>query len=411
MAIKAGTFLHDVHGFVIDRIQTGGVSSLNIPQEKIYELGNYQTVATIFDIPDLSFDLDSFDVSCETEALLHGIAPSDTEDGQAFTFNTVYPIDVISPFKAGNGAFNIVRGIAVPYLNLDTVSYKFGVGNTNASEQFTLRGDSIYYIPGSPYYQSFATVAGAGHTYTLSHTALPYVESGNTLYALSACVKNVSTGAYKRLFFTTGADADGYTNTSTTITTVSDWNAAGYTTLHVTFGSTTAATYNQAVHQTTSVKPAAIRAKDIRCYVGSAGATSTLTKWSGVQSFEVTRKVNLQNDEEFGNSHYVSSDYDTADVTGNITVKAADITSLFNLIEQVSGTTSSAVSGVLSTTPLEILLQVSDPETGLPLKSWVIPDARINVPALQGKVQTKLEATFPFTSDGGSLTVYRGDNP
>lgn len=411
MAIKAGTFLHDVHGFVIDRIQTGGVSSLNIPQEKIYELGNYQTVATIFDIPDLSFDLDSFDVSTETEALLHGVDPTTVVNGQEFNFNTTYPIDVVSPFKAGNGAFNIVKGIVVPYLNLDTVAYKFGVGNTNASEQFTLRGDSIYYVPGTPYYQSFSTVGGAGHTYTLSHTALPYVESGNTMHVLSACVKNVSTGAYKRLFFTTGTDANGFTDTTTTITTISDWNALGYTTLHVTFGSTTAATYNQAVHQGTAVKPAAVRAKDILCYVGTGGSTSTLIKWSGVQTFDVTRKVNLQNDEEFGNSHYVSSDYDTADVTGSITVRASDAAALWALIEQVSSTTSSAVSGVLSTTPLEIMLQVKDPTSGTVLKTWNIPDARINVPAIQGKVQTKVDATFPFTSDSGSLSVFKGSMP
>lgn len=36
MAIKAGKIIHDVNGYVIDRIQTGGPDSLNIPEEKIY---------------------------------------------------------------------------------------------------------------------------------------------------------------------------------------------------------------------------------------------------------------------------------------------------------------------------------------------------------------------------------------
>jgi hypothetical protein len=65
VAIKAGQIIHDAQGFVVDRIQTGGVSNLNIPEEKIYELGNFFTVATIRDIPDLSFDLESLDVSTE----------------------------------------------------------------------------------------------------------------------------------------------------------------------------------------------------------------------------------------------------------------------------------------------------------------------------------------------------------
>ena len=401
MAIKSGQIIHDVHGFVIDRIQTGGVSNLNIPQEKIYELGNYQTVATVRDIPDLSFDMESFDVSCEVEALIHGVNPSSVTSGQEFAFSTTYPIDVISPFKAGNGVFTVVKGIAVPYLNLEQVTYRFGVGQ-NATQQFTLRGDGVYYIPGSPYSQTF-TLVNNTLTYNFTNTALPYEEAGNTLYALGACVKNTS-GAYKRLFFGTGTN--GYSNTSAGITLNTDWFDSGYTTLHVVYGSATVATYSQAVHPSTSVKPAAVRAKDTLVYVGDGTSTSTLELWSGVQSFEVTRRVNLDNDEEFGNSHYVSSDYDTADVTGSITVKAADATALWDLIHQVSGTTTSEIAGPIEAPSLEVMLQVRDPDTGDILKTWDIPDAKFTLPGAQGRVQQKLEVTFPFTSDAGLLSVY-----
>jgi len=59
-AIKAGHVFARRSGYILDLIQTGGVSSLNNPPTKIYELANYQTVATLFDIPDLSFDLESW---------------------------------------------------------------------------------------------------------------------------------------------------------------------------------------------------------------------------------------------------------------------------------------------------------------------------------------------------------------
>lgn len=405
MAIKAGTFIHDVHGFVIDRIQTGGVSSLNIPQEKIYELGNYNSVAIVRDIPDLTFDIESFDVSTEVEALIHGIAPSNVLDGNEFTFNTTFPLDVISPFKAGNGAFNIVKGIVVPYLSLDTVDYKFGV-KANASEKFTLRGDSVYYVPGSPYYQEF-TLVNNTLTYTLAHTALPYLENGNTIHVLGACVRDVTTGIYKRLFF--GTDANGYTDTGTTITTQTDWFDTGYTKLHVVYGSATAATYNATVHEGTSVKPAAVRSKDILVYVGTAGSTSALVKWGGVQSVDIQRKVNLQNDEEFGNNHYVSTDYDTSDVTGSIVVRAADTAALWVLIEQITGTDTSHVSGPITTTTNELVVKIRDPDTGTILKTFAVPDARFTLPAASGKIQTKLDVTFQFQSDQGLLSVFRGD--
>lgn len=406
MAIKAGQFLHDVHGFVIDRIQTGGVSSLNIPQEKIYELGNYQAVATIRDIPDLSFDLESTDVSTEVEALLHGAtAPNSASNGTEYDFATTFPIDVISPFKSGNGAFDVVKGIAVPYLTLDSCTYRFGV-KANATEQFTLRGDGVYYIPGSPYYQSFSL---SGTSYTLTHNAIPYTESGNTLYVLGACVKNVSTGLYKRLTYGTGAN--GYTHTgANNITLGTAWGGAGYTTLHVVYGSGTAAAYAQSTNASTSVKPAAIRAKDVLVYVGTSAATSSLVRWSGVQQVEITRKVNLQNDEELGNTHYVSTDYDVPDVNGSLTVKSADATDLWALVAQVAGVNASgAIAGPISAPAVALRILVRDPDSGLTLKTWEIPDAKFTLPGSQGRVQQKLEVQFPFASDSGSLSVFKAD--
>lgn len=407
MAIRAGTFVHDAQGFVLDRVQTGGVTNLNIPKTAVYELGDYLQVGNLFDIPDLSFDIDSLDVSCDVEALIHGVAPNTVVNGQEFNFNTTYPLDVISPFRSGNGQFNIIKGIAVPYLTLDTVAYSFGV-KTNSSETFTLRGDSVYYIPGSPYQQQINLV-GATFTYNLAHTALPYIENGATIYVLGACVENPTTGAYQRLFHGTDGNAlNDYTDTATTITYNTDWQAAGMTILKVVYGSSVAATYPQSVNATTAVKPAAIRSKDVLLYVGAGGtATSTLVKWSGVQSFKITRKVDLVNTEEFGNPHYVSSDYNTADVSGEIVVRAADVNSLFTLIEQIAGSDASHVSGPITQPLLEVELQVRDPNTGLILKTWNVPDAQFTLPAASGKANTDLDVTFPFFSSQGLLSVFK----
>ena len=50
MALKAGSLLTTGNDSVlIERLQTGGPGTLNIPTEKIYELGNYESVATIRD--------------------------------------------------------------------------------------------------------------------------------------------------------------------------------------------------------------------------------------------------------------------------------------------------------------------------------------------------------------------------
>ncbi len=399
MAIKAGNILHDANGYVLDRIQSGGPGNINIPEEKIYELGNWSTVATVRDIPELSFDLESFDMSCEMEAILTGQDPTAVSDGDEFDFADSLPLDIISPFKSQTGAYNIVRGVAIPYLTLERVTYRFGL-RQNSTQQFTFRGDTINYIPGSPYYQEFTNVGAS--TYSFSNTAIEYVESGESIYALCVTAVNRTTNVYKRLFL-----GDDYTNTSTGFTTLA---ALGdYTTLCVTYGSATAATYSAAVHQGVAVKPAAIRGKDIDVYVGTSGATPTFSRWTSVQSVEVSRSVNLENDEEFGNNHYVNSDYDTAEVTGSITLKPQDPAELWDRIAEIADVATNKIVGPYTSTFLPVEIRVSDPDTGDVLKTLYIPDARFTIPSFQGRVQTKLETTFSFNSDGGTLLVYRGE--
>lgn len=397
MAIKAGQILHDVHGFVVDRIQTGGPGNLNIPEEKIKELGNYQTVATIRDIPDLSFDLESLDVSTEIEALLTYQVPSSISDGEEIDFVSAVPIDVISPFKAGSGLFTIVRGLALPYLTLENATYRFGT-KANATQSFSLRGDSIFYAQGTPYYQEF-TASGTG-PYTLAHTALPYMDGADTLYALGVCYVRTD-GTFKRLFF-----GDDYTNTATTVTLLAA--APVGSKVRVVYASATAASYAQTVHQGVSVKPAAVRGKDIDVYIGSTAATPVFSRWTGVQSFEVSWRVSLDNDEEFGNPHYVAQDYDVPEVGGTIVIRPRDPQDLWDKIYQVADVPSNEVAGPATSTTLPIELRINHPDTGARLKTLYIPDARFTPPPIQGRVGQKVEATFSFNSDGGVLKVYKG---
>lgn len=464
MAIKSGQILHDAHGFVIDRIQTGGAGQVTIPEEKVYELGNFQTVATTRDIPDLTFDLESLDVSTEIESLILFRDPTTAVDGDEFDFGDAVPMDIISPFKSDNNQYNIIRGVIVPYLTLESATYRFGL-TANATESFSFRGDAIYYTPGTPYYEEY-THDGTTDTYALAHAAIPYVESGDTLHVLALDRVNAD-GTYGRLFY--GQD---YTDTTTNFTLVDPTDIPSGTVLRAVYGSTVSATYPQTVHQGVSVKPAAVRGKDIDVYVGSgpvrtfAGSTTnadatltgtgfsaadvgarvsgtgidpgttiasytdathvelsapatatgtptiTLTpavsRWTSVQSFEVTRRVNLDSDDEFGNPHHVSQDYDTADVTGSVTVRPRDPDDLFDKINQVANVASNQVVGVLSSVGLPVELRINDPDTGDLLKTLYVPDARFQTPGIQGRVQSKTEVTFNFTSDGGSLLVYKG---
>lgn len=429
MAIKAGAILTDVNGFVVDRIQSGGPGNLNIPEEKIYELGNWNTVATIRDIPDLTFDLESFDVFSEFEALLIGksgaAAPGDAAVGGQLSgvvgsneidFQSHVPIDVISPFKSRRNAYNIVKGVAIPYLTLESAGYTFGIGQ-NASQRFSLKGDSIYYTPGQPYYQEFA-YTGTG-TYTFDNTAILYEEDNSDIYAL--CVVAVTDlGDYKRLFI-----GDDFTNTQSglTITSTGDGKVDNLqvsnpanTVLRVVYSSTTKTDYTQSgnnptgnkVHQGVSVKPAAVRPKDIDVYIGTTGATPVFTRLNAVQSAEVTWSVSLDPDQEFGNKHYVAQDYDIPDVTGTIGVRPYDPANMWEKLATITGVDPNNVVGPDSAIPVPIEIRINHPDTGDRVKTIYVPDARFQIPGYSGQVQQKVETSLPFTSDGGLMYVYNG---
>lgn len=417
MAIRAGQFLHQAGGgFIIDRIQSAGASNINIPEERIWELGNFKAVDIIRDTADLSFDVESFDMSTEMEALIVGIDPTDPTftDGTAIDFNDYKPLDVIAPFKSANNAYNIAKGIITPYLTLESLTYRFGV-RQSSTQQFTFRGDSIFYTPNAPYEETIPLVDNT-LTYMLANTAQPYNYGGSTIYVLSAMVKGPS--GFKRLQH--GLDAD-YVNTNNSITLATDLFDEGYETLHVTYATAASLSYPQdgvtpqgeTVHEGVNIKPGAVRGRDIEVLVTNPNlATPQVELWRGIQTFEVTRRVNLEPDEELGNWNYVSYDYDQAEVSGSINVQSVNLDDLWSKLRAIANVpTTTEVIGPYTVTELEMEVRIRDPRTGVILKTLVVDDARFTIPTITGQVQQKVQTTFPFSSLEGNLIVYKGARP
>lgn len=419
MAIKAGQILHAMNQFVIDRIQTGGAGNLNIPQERVYELGNYQSVGIVRDVPDLTFTLDVLDVSTQVEALLCGSSDPDADPlGTDGVTGTNYPlssagvVDILSPFKSTQGAYDIVKGVAVPQLTLEQAQYRYGL-RQNAGENFTLRGDSIYYVPGTPYLVQYTATSGqtsfpftTGGATPVALTALLYTEQGTSHYAL-----NVSVNGVRKL---KGVD---YTETSSGITMLSGVSSGSK--VRIVIGSSTAATYGQAVNDAhnLSVKPAAIRGKDIQVYVGHNNSTPTPLLWSDVQSVQIDWRVTLENDFEFGNAHAVARDFvDAPMVSGTIELKPITVNALFVKLNQMTGVSANDVVGPQSSVTLPLQVRLLNPESGgtsaqapgTVLKTLHIPDARFEIPGYEGRVSQKLVNQIRFESDSGVLNVFKG---
>lgn len=400
MTVKAGKIITTARGFLVDRLQTVGPSNLTLPSEKIHEVGNELAVATVYDTPTLTWDAESYDVTTEMEALILGLDPTTVADGQKLDFFDAKPLDIASPYKGPGSSKTSVAGVGIPYLTLENVSYRFGVGQ-NATQSFSLTGDSIYYMPGiTPYTETF-TGGAAGEEYEFANAAEKTVEKGQSIYALSVTVVH-DDGSYERQFH-----GENYTDSATGFTLLQATTATDE--IHVLYGSLVPATFAQSVHPTPSVKPAALRGKDIELYIALAtGVGQTLVRWRGVQSVEVSRRVTLENDDELGNAHHVDSSYDVPEVSGSLTMRPGSVDYLFDRIAQITNTAAGDIANLLSTQPLEMQIRLNHPETGARLKTLRVPDARIEPAALQGRVQQRLEPSFPFTSDSGLLEVFKG---
>jgi len=399
MAIKAGNIVHvGNETVVIDRIQTAGPGNLNIPTEKIYELGNYQSVATIRDVPDLTFTMDSYDVSTEIEEMITGGGNPTT----GIDLATCVPIDIASQFKPGISdatPYAVINSVALPFLYMESMSYRFGLRD-NAQQSLSLKGDSIFYNPGPCYVQTAAGTNAANQTVVTAHPAYEYTGDGSTRRVLS-----VSVGSTRLVKGTDYTEAYGAVTLGAAVSTITILEAVPTTSdIRIVYASNFAKSYLQAVHADTSVKPAAVRGKDIDVYVG--GYTSG-DKWGSVQSVNIDWRATLEKDEEFGNYYAVSQGFDVPEVNGSIDIKPRDPAELLAKIREASGETDPyAVLGAQTSTPLEMNVVVKDPDTAAILKRFHVPDARFTLPGYSGRVQQKLTVTMNFESDGGTLIVF-----
>lgn len=358
-------------------------------------------------------------MSAEFEALIIGEDPtsfSSSVGSNDIDFRDAIPLDIISPWKSRKNAHDIVKGVITPYLTLENATYRFGVGE-NSTQSFTFRGDSIFYTPGQPWLEEFPNTGAGPYTLENSNTATLFDNAGDSLYVLSVCLFDSTSKAYKRLFYDSTGNT-GYLNTSTSVTLYDDLSGT-YDTVRITYG-TDAGTFDydqtgqnfegsQLIHPSASVKPAAIRGKDIEIYLASADATTTFTKFTNVQNVEATWSVTLENDEELGNERYVDTDYDVPEVSGSIGLKPYDPADLFSKVAQITGVDTAEIIGPNTTVTIPMEILIKHPDTGTVLKTLYTPDARFTVPGYSGQANSKLETSASWSSDSGVLLVYNGE--
>ena len=407
LSIKGGDLLTVGDAVLAERLQTGGPGQVSLSPERVYELGNYLGTGILYDIPDLSFSMESLDASCAMEAMLLGTTQGALTAHQKLTLSQNIPFDIITEFKRGvndANSFDVYGSAVLPFLTTESVSYKFGLKD-KAAQTVTLKGDTIYYPPGSAFRQHATGTNTANQTVVLTHKV--YQNNDDVINGVRYAL-GVKLSSGKRL--TLGTDyteaavivgsGPTYTVTVTILAAVPSTDG-----IDIVYASDTVANYPQNSHTVPSTtKPAAIRGRDIQVFVGG---TTLGNRWTSVQSVQADWKVTLDRDYEFGNTQLVAQDFFVPEVSGNIVVKPRNYADLFAKLKTIDGlSTLTEVAGALKTNPVQVLFVLHSPVDGSVLKTIEIPDAILTLPGFAGQVQQKLQFTIPFDSQAGVLNVY-----
>jgi hypothetical protein len=295
--------------------------------------------------------------------------------------------------------------VALPFLYVEQMSYRFGLRD-NATQSASLRGDTIFYNPGATFVEEVAGSGAAGQTIITEHPAFQ-VAAGDQrrVLAVTAGKNRLNFGAdYAETY---GAEANGAAVTTVTLEAA----VPAEETVRIVYSSPDRVEYTQAAHPSATVKPAAVKGKDIEVYVGGYDPDDVLgsqvNKMTSVQAVNVDWRVTIDKDEEFGNYYAVGLDFDVPQVNGSVDIKPRDPAEFNALVRQVSGVTDDTkVVGTSTSVPLPLDVVVKNPETGQTLKRLHVPDARFTPPGYSGRVQQKTTITLNYESDEGTLIVF-----
>jgi hypothetical protein len=288
MSVRAGEILHVAGNNVIDRIQSAGLGNVQVPIERILEVGNRETVDKVPGEPDFTFSMESLDVSVELLAFLSGqVSGSGSAsvaetlaDGTSFDWLDVAgrAVNITSPWKdPATGSAGVVEaGHLIPGYYVTRLAYRYGVTD-NASQSVDLSGGAFFYGEFAPT-EAFFTGDGATDAFVTPNNAVGYRKGGADGSTFKSVFGVIVDGTLQTedvdYVVTPGTVGAG----ARTVTfTVAPANGAD---VRVCYFTNAAKAFPQSVHASTLVKPGAVRGRNIRIVVEG-------DRIGGVQSFEL----------------------------------------------------------------------------------------------------------------------------
>jgi hypothetical protein len=419
MSIRAGSIVTVAGRNVVDRLQSVGLGDARIPIETIREVGNDLVVDKVPGEADFTFSMESWDVTTDMMAFLHGLIgnqaadqpPGDADpDGTQYRWEDCEFVNITSPWKrnTGNAGGNIAAGLLIPAYYPTRLRYRFGVTD-NAVQEVELAGGSFYYAQGSPVEET-ASADGATTDFTTSEAARALRlggPAGDTYQRIFGVLVDGVLQVRGVDFNETTAAVDAAPGTATIEFVNAPANGAQ---VRYVYFSDVPKAYPQAVNADTIIKPGAVRGRNIVVLVGERGTNQL--RLPGIQTFELEATIDGEVEREMGNSEITGRVVNGTDATGTVTIRPKDIPAFFNTLSLVTGRDVDEVFDYinLETTPVEV--QIQNPKNPAEiLKTVFVEDGQFQPPGTPARVNQATDFAFQFNSLSGSFSEFKGARP
>lgn len=415
MSIRAGSIVTVAGRNVVDRLQSAGLGNAQVPIETIREIGNDLVVDKVPGEPDFTFAMSSWDVSTDMIAFLQGKIgnpaanqpPGYTDaDHTEYKWENCQFVNITSPWKRNTGSAggNIAGGLLIPAYYPTRLRYRLGV-TENATQEVELAGGSYYYAA-TPPVEEVAAGTGSKVAFVTSENARAFRLGGSTGTTWQRVFGVLLDGVLQ----TKGVDyvesisgADTGAAAATTITfAVAPANLAQVRYVYFT---ETAKAYAQALNADATVKPGAVRGRDITILLGPDGSQ---VRFAGVQTFEMDATTEGSVDREMGNPDPTGRDVTGTDVTGTVTFRPKDIPAFFSALNEVTNVLSTEVFGYFNefTTPCEV--QIHNPKNaGEILKTIYIAQGQFQPPGTPARVNAPTDFAMQFNAVNGTFSEFK----
>lgn len=422
MSILAGSIIHAAGRTVINRIQSAGLGSVNIPIDTIHETGNAFIVDKIVQEPEFTFTMESYDVSVDLEALIHGeVSPGGASaeavgvtdgEGKSYDWSNVQPINIISPWKNPTTASAgiVEAGHLLPAYFPKKITYKFGV-TADATQTVELDGGAFYYGAFAPV-EDFYTADGTTKDFVTTHDAIHQriggVE-GTTFRSVFGVLVNGTQMVEGEDYTVTGGGAAAAKEDATIKFKLAPEAGA---TIRVAYFTTTQQAYPQPVHASTIVIPAAVRGRNIVVSIAAAGST----EWKRLpraQEVKLEGTYDAPIERELGDEDPVGRTINSFDTNGDMVVRAEDRVSFFELLKEFTGLdTTQEIVGFINQHAIQLKIEIQNPRNpGEVLKTLYVSDAIFDIPGTPARANTPTDFTITYKSQSGDHTVYHGEKP